>query len=667
MRYIFVFILKLKRAKKKLFVFNIFVPQEATKTMQVNAINNYNINSKNNNITFEGLRIRRFIPQKSTSERFQEVISDTCRKYGKILGIKTAELKEITKNANADRIKFLKTLVTNYNARNFTRLGNLRENPQGVIDTYKVVERPQIAHFNIVENTDAPMEMLSKLFTVARDKKSLEFVQKMEYDVLGSKKTAVKIITDMLASKNRQEYIKNSQNYVSYLKYNAENENAVAELDKMLENGTFDKKVYDAKQAVKRLMKNSAIRETIGNKTEYLEQNYSPDGEKFIGGMFSDFLAHKKGLTPEDFAEILKMYKTSTHENISTRLDVLRKFKYATAGQGANASRSEIKSMKKLFDRMDSDKSSANFVYKILGDDVKAKSIKDLAGILDIVPSKKAEIFHKNIARIVRFTDEEERVSALTKEVENPFFITNKYAQVLEDSINAGFAKKESKIGRVARLLENKINKMRYHKIEGLQTSVSGAELPVAKPVKAQALSNISIETGTPALELKRTFKESPQARKLRVQNDVNEIIKQKLGAKTFERQQEAYKNGALVMRLKLLPEIFESIKATRKAQISAGLRPNVESADAIKLYSKINGKNKKIVNYMLKQTNDKGERIFSVKDIIKHIDKIDKEVALAKIRNPHFKSSELNEIYNDEYIYLQYDFGKLKRSRKVA
>ena len=69
----------------------------------------------------------------------------------------------------------------------------------------------------------------------------------------------------------------------------------------------------------------------------------------------------------------------------------------------------------------------------------------------------------------------------------------------------------------------------------------------------------------------------------------------------------------------------------------------------------------------MLKQTNDKGERIFSVKDIIKHIDKIDKEVALAKIRNPHFKSSELNEIYNDEYIYLQYDFGKLKRSRKVA
>ena len=642
--------------------------------MQVNSINSYNYNvrqkyNQNNNVSFEGIGIKSFIPKNMRSEKVQGIIHDACERYGNIIGVRTSELLELTKDANETRMQFLKSLVTNYNARNFTRAGNLKEDPNGLIETFKTVENPEIAHFSIVKNTDAPLELLPKLFSSATDKKSLEFVQKMQHDVLGGDKEAIKIITDLLSSENNQEYIKNSEKYVSYLKYASNNENAVKELDKMVETGTFRSEVFEAKQAVESLIKIGAIKTTIGSEAKYLEQNYSKEGEKFIKHVFGDFLAHKKDLTPADFSDILKMYKTSNAENIQTRLDILSKFKYSTTGKDAEASHNEIKAMKKLFDKMDSDKSSANFVYKVLGDDIKAKSIKDLADILDIVPSKKAEIFHKNIARIVRYTDEEERINALKNEVENPFFITESYAQILEDSIKAGFSKKESKISQMARFVENKINQMRYNRIESAAPQTT-TEIQLVKPsytpVVAPVYPTTAIETKTPAIKLKRTFKESPQARKLRVQNDVNEIIKQKLGQKTFENQQHDYNVGAMVMRLKLLPEIFESIKDTRKIQKMAGQRPNVENKDAIKLYSRINGKNRKLVNYMLKQTDSEGHRIYNMKEILAKLDLIEAKVSnLKSAKGKDFNSKDAKIVYQNEYEKLFEQYGKLKRAKK--
>lgn len=640
--------------------------------MQVNSVSNYNINNSyksNDNVSFKGFGIRTFIPKKSfRTERIQGIVDDACFRYGNIIGVNTHELKALTQNASDIKMQFLKSLVTNYNSRNFTRAGNLKESPQGLLETFKSVEDPQIAHFNIVKHTNAPLGTLTKLFGTATDKESLEFVQKMQHEVLGGEKEAIEIITDMLTSKNKKAYLKNSDEFVSYLILNKKNKNAVKELDKMLENGTYNRKIYDAKRAVQSLMKNRVLEQNLANDTKYLEQHYTPEGERFIRGMFSDFLAHKKGLSPEDFSEILKMYKSTSPENISTRLEILNKFKYATAGKGSEASKSEIKSMKKLFDRMDRDKSSANFVFKVLGDDIKAKSIKDIVGVLDVVPSEKAEIFHKNISRIVRFTDEEERVSALTKEVENPFFMTEKYAKVLEDSINKGLAKKESRIGKMARFLENKINQMRYNRIQGAQTSAVMPEMPALKPEFAPVFSTVSVETKAPEVMFKRTFKESPQARKLRVQNDVNEIIKQKLGVKTFERQQESFKNGALVMRLKLLPEIFDSIKDTRKAQKLYGVNPNVENADAIRLYSRINGKNRKLVNYMLKQTNRQGDRVYNIKDILKQLDLVEYKIAnLKSAKGKDFRAEDAKKVCELEYEIVSSLYGKLRRAKKSA
>ncbi len=652
--------------------------------MQVNSINNnYGIKQKynlNNNVSFEGLGIKSFIPKKNIrNARVREIIDDTCQRYGNIIGVSTSELLELTKYADKTKMEFLKSLVTNYNARNYSRAGNLKEDPSSLIEIFKTVKKPNMAHLGIVKNTDAPLELLSKLFAVATDKKSLEFVQKVQHDVLGRGKEAIKIITDLLSSKNKQEYIKNFPKYVSYLKYASKQGNVVAELDKMVETGTFRQEVFDAKQAVESLMKMGAVRTTIGKESQYLEQNYSKAGQMFIEYMFGDFLAHKKGLTLADFSDILKMYKTANTKNIQTRLDILCKFKYSTAGKDAEASHNEIKAMKKLFDKMDTDKSSANFVYKVLGDDIRAKSIKDLADILDIVPSKKAEIFHKNIARIVKYTNEEERINALKNEVENPLFISESVRERLQDSIDAGFSKKESVISRLVRIFENKINKMRYSRVEGSlpQPAVEIQQVkkpeftpvvsPEFTPVVSPAYSPVIVdEPKTPVIELKRTFKESPKARKLRVQNDITAIIKQKLGRKTFENQQHDYNVGAMVMRLKLLPEIFESIKDTRKMQKMAGQRPNVENKDAINLYSRINGKNRKLVNYMLKQSDSKGQRIYNIKEILAKLDLCETKVSnLKSAKGKDFNSKDAKIVYQNEYEKLFGQYGKLKRAKK--
>ena len=666
--------------------------------MQINSIYNHNFNNQynnlnnyQNNIAFEGIKIKDLIPKKfksAKSERHKTLVEDTYYRFSDIMKMESPELLSLMRKANSSRFNLLKRLVTKYNSRNYSLQGNLREDPKNIIAAYKIVEKPTLAHYNIIEKFDAPIKSFLELFTKAKDKKSLEFVQKMQHDVLDGSSISLKILTDMLASKYKEEFIKKPQNYISYLKLNVDKADAVKELEKLLNSGKYNSKFYDSKFAVENILRHNNIKAAFENDSQFLEQNYSKEGIKFIKTLFFDFLAYRKGLNTEDFADILKMYKSTNSKNIEQRLDLLNHFKYSNSDKSRVSKESEISSMKKLFNKMDNDESSANFVDKILGDNIAAKSISELNEILDIVPSKKAEIFHKNIARIVKYTDEKNRVEALKHQVENPFFMTRRHAELLEDSIRAGFTRRESRFSRITRLIENKINIIKYNKIASAQgagaSSVSAPipepaviHIPVSRPatsVQVQPVktdiainsTNVQKEITEPKLELQRTFKESREARKLRVQNDVNEIIKQKLGQKTYERQQETYKNEAMVMRLRLLPEIFDSITDTRKVQRASGLRPKVESKDAVKLYSRINGKNRKLVNYMLKQKNSLGHRLFDVKDILKQLDILDQRAAnLKAAKGKEFKAQDAKAIYLNKFDELFEQYGKLKRKSK--
>ena len=83
----------------------------------------------------------------------------------------------------------------------------------------------------------------------------------------------------------------------------------------------------------------------------------------------------------------------------------------------------------------------------------------------------------------------------------------------------------------------------------------------------------------------------------------VVDFVKARLGEKTFNSQQEEFSKNATKIRMSLLPEIFASIVDTRKMDRMIGKTRNQSSnKDVLKLYSKINGQNRKFVNYMLKK-----------------------------------------------------------------
>jgi len=190
--------------------------------------------------------------------------------------------------------------------------------------------------------------------------------------------------------------------------------------------------------------------------------------------------------------------------------------------------------------------------------------------------------------------------------------------------------------------------------------------LPFIPQKQAEVVSD-SLEYITDnGLKLVNKPKESAKARKLRVIGDVKEIISKKLGAKTLERQEETYSQNATKIRLNLLPEIFDSIKETRKVDREVGkLKSKSSNKDAVELYKRINSHNRRLVRYMLKKRNVDGTRMFEVKDIIEFIDKANARILEKKQANPNFRAKDAKEHFEHLYDSKIREYGKLKRVKK--
>jgi hypothetical protein len=167
-----------------------------------------------------------------------------------------------------------------------------------------------------------------------------------------------------------------------------------------------------------------------------------------------------------------------------------------------------------------------------------------------------------------------------------------------------------------------------------------------------------------------RLYKQ-PSAKKLVVISDVDGIIEKKLGKNTLADQSRTYERKATKMRLSMLPEIFDSIKETRADKRAKGMfsKTKTESnSDALGLYQKINGNNKRLVNYMLKVRNEEGKRIYSVKDIIGKIDETEASIRSAKsaaTKDSPYKAQESKNLYNNILNEQIAQNGKLPRASK--
>ena len=495
----------------------------------------------------------------------------------------------------------------------------------------------------------------------------MNFVKNSGKNIFEDKEFSPEIILDILRSPYKEQYVEHINDYMSYLRLYRMDGDSVKALDELIKNGLYNKKLFDAKYAAQTLTQNPQVNEAIGK--ENIEKHYSESGVQFINRFFGQYFARNEYKVPKT-QKIASMYETSTPENIEVRTWIMDRFRDVAEKNEAVAAE-EIDAMHSLFEKIDKNKDAKLFVESILSKHFPIDSIKSLNEVLEYVPARKAKIFKKNIYRIVLGTNKgKERINALQNEVTNPFFKTdllNKKMQSKKHKISKEFVAEESRYNNAKRYVENKFNEFKYNyfsengfEAKALWGDIKGFVFGKSKSIAPEQIE-VSTEAPVKTIQLVRTVKESPKTRKLHVISDINEIIKKKLHAKTFEKQQDSYSQNATKIRLKLLPEIFNSVKETRKADRAMGIKSKSSNKDVLKLYNRINGKTRKLVRYMLLKRNVDGSRMFEVSDIIAFLDKAEAEVMRAKAKNSNIKAPEVKAYYEHLYQSQIEQYGKLK------
>ncbi len=273
----------------------------------------------------------------------------------------------------------------------------------------------------------------------------------------------------------------------------------------------------------------------------------------------------------------------------------------------------------------------------------------------------------------------------------NPFYETTQMRKVRIQSQEYGFYKSSIR-NKVKKAVSNFVNVLRY-KLATAETLYT-AEHSLAetrnlmqeitqnsKPVE-QVISNSSpdvfktpfiISTSVTPKKFLVTAASSEVVKNIKLAKRaeaiaaVNDIISKKLGKKTLEFQQDEYIKKFTKMRLNLLPEMFASVKENRAFYRAHGIKIDIKNADVVDLYSKINGNNRKLVNYMLKKRDFNGNRLFSVNDISELLNKSTKIVREMKEVNPKMRAVDVKAYYNNIFNSYVEKYGKVKYTRKKA
>lgn len=390
-----------------------------------------------------------------------------------------------------------------------------------------------------------------------------------------------------------------------------------------------------------------------------------------------------------------------------------------------------IRVLRNLYQRADYDKNAYNFILKNINETYNNVTLRDMEVVLSTISGKKASTFYENIQDIFLNTnDTKQRIEFLKKDLMKPFFETPEMTAKRQKLEKAGIRKKLSSFDKIKISMKNAVDVLKstlstnkepqklepaivelgYKKSKEetklvrlhakIQTPFLYAHhgLAVANGINnmpsAYSRTPVTIALGhlkdrihplmifKPAgkintrpeitelshkLNLVKNFKNNKQASKYQLMKDVNDIIKKRLGIKTYETQQKDYENKATKIRLKLLPEIFDSIAQRRKTDRLNGKTKGLSSnKDALTLYNMIKGNNRKLVNYMLKIRNTEGARIFEVKDIIELLQRAQIELAQSKAQNPQMTAKDTKLYYDKIFDDMTHLYGKVKRTKST-
>lgn len=636
--------------------------------------NNYITNVNKNNISFEGLNFNQIFSNSKSSAISERSLKEYTYQISSFLGLKFDEIAPKIKGLNKKSKDFLEALSIKYSNINFNRSGNLKEDPMLVFEALQNVNKPQKHHYKVLSEISNSFEYISKIFSAAQDKKSMEFVLNFHKNFLKNDSSGKNILIEMLNSPFKKQYMENIDDFKSYILLNRKNPEAVKELDLLMQNNHYDRNIYDIRLSVNNIidlhgkMLNGII--SKDNLTKY----YSESSIEFLDNILYNSYRKENKLSSKNELDILAMYKSTNRQNIDARLSVIKKFKYILQNN-KEENNPEISYIKQLFELMDSDKYAMRFINKFtLEENTNLNSVSKLIEILNELSPQKADIFSDNIFRIIKKVKNEELIPTLKEQYNNPFFETKTSKYNEEQMIMYGFKSPESRFSRIKRTIQNKINEFKYSISEKQSTKISNkinTEQPIVQEKTVLKTDPVNLEhtiinnNETP-IKLVNKIKKSPNTNKLKLIGEVNDYISKILSKKTLEEQSIVYGKKATKMRLKMLPEIFNSIKETRQADRAVGkLKSNSSNKDAIELYKLINGSNRKYIKYLLEKRNVDGTRMFEVKDIIAMVEKANKRITDMKKANPDFRAKDAKAYFDHLYDSKIEQYGKVKKTKK--
>lgn len=666
--------------------------QVKSNNLQSNIQSNY---QHSQNVSFTGMdnlakSLRKMMLSKQAKKEFKEMTGWAANVLGK-------DAQDVQKKLNGNtkrKTDFYALMVEKYNRTNFYAEVGKKENPELVDKIFDIVEKPSDEHFRFVDSINLPFAETKTVFEkLENNPKKINIAGTIYNDIsgirvnhrdAGNTERTKRIFMDMINSPNREEYLANYESYKPHIHHNAEDENVIKLLDEKISAKSYDKKNANNINEVNRLF-TSLVEVGKFNRAE-LTSHYSKEANELVKTLDAR-IAIRHGVSNKDADSLAEIYKTTTKDNAVARGKFIES-NYYFGAQRDKYDENEISNIGKVFKMMDEDPNMMKFINKLNKNGRgfgKAESYLKLADQVGTkVLNRDADVIGETI-RMNRYHSYESVVEHYEQKPKSIF------GRAM-DSLKGLFKKKEEPVDNNIYWTGEDLAKMEKvaaeQDAEKMKKSVDNITENVSiKPTMINTMSKVaSVDTSVavkPQAE-KRVVKhrsffkpyvpKQPSAKKLVVINDVNNIIENKLGKNVYADQSRVYANKATKMRLSMLPEIFDSIKETRAAARKNGTfnkRTTEKNEDALDLYQRINGKNKRLVNYMLKVRNEDGTRKYTVKDIVNTLSETSKTVRQEKMAAPKdrpFRAKDEKAMYDilaDEQIAK---YGKLHqaKSKKV-
>lgn len=592
------------------------------------------------------------------------------QKAATILNQNLTDIADMSKNASERKMYFLDSLVEKYNQFNFYRKPEEVEDSKTINTIFQNIKKPKQIHYELVDRFSNSFSDLAKVLVDSNgDLKTLQFVKQLNDEVLKSQDNSSKTLAyKLLESPFKKEYVKKYSDIKPFLILNKNNPDAVKQLDSLFESKTYDKDLFQLKLNKEKIQKEFSLKGTdVLNKDVYFKVY-----NKYTSN-FMQSLSHHLGLTEEMLnsgadKDILKTLQTLDKNNVKLRKNLLRAFDYSFHSLDDSYRQETYAALVRIFEKADNDKHAKHFLEKSLVEFVNYTP-QQVDNVLNNVSTKQLDIFRKNAWKIIHSTKEEERNTVLNQNIKDPFYDIKKFKAREYKRVAYGFGPSYSIFEKAYLKIENYVNilrnKLTSDSISAMSLSTTADKALDVASENTSKPSNVNV-LGKKVKEIQKE-QVSPKALKQIVANNVLNFVTPKLGAKTLSRQSDLYTKNATKMRLEMLPEIFASVVDTRKADRAVGKR-RIRSAnqDVLGLYLRINGNNKKFVNYLLKKRNVDNTRMFEIKDIIAMIDKADAKIAKDKKLNPEYKARDARKYYNHLYEAKIEQYGKVKPQRKL-